>query len=407
MDKALSGIRVLDLSRVFAGPWATQNLADLGAEVIKVERPGAGDDTRSWGPPFLRDAEGKETRDSSYFLAMNRGKRSITLDIAAAEGQRIVRELVKSCDVLVENYKVGNLARFGLDYESLSALNPRLVYCSVTGFGQDGPYGPQPGYDFVFQGMGGLMSMTGHPDGMPGGGPMKTGIAIGDAMGGMYATTAILAALQQRHATGRGQYIDISLLDCVVALTSYMSMNYFVEGRLPRRLGNAHANITPYQVFRCKEGDVILGVGNDSQYASFCGAIGRPELATDPRFATGEQRVRHRGELIPVLEQEFLQRTMAEWVELLNAHGVPCGPINTLKEVFEDPQVRHRGLRISMPHSAGVQAPGVASPLRLSESPVSYELAPPMLGEHTEQVLSDLLGMTGSDIAALRERKII
>lgn len=407
MTKALEGIRVLDLSRVFAGPWATQNLADLGAEVIKIERPDCGDDTREWGPPFLHDAQGRATNDSSYFLAVNRGKQSVTLDISTAEGQALVRELVLSCDVLVENYKVGNLARFGLDYASLAALNPRLIYCSVTGFGLDGPSAHLPGYDFVFQGMAGLMSMTGHRDEDPGAGPMKMGIAVCDAMTGMYATTAILAALQQRQSTGRGQLLDIALLDCAVALTSYMSLNYFVAQRLPRRLGNAHPNIVPYQVFKCSQGDIILAVGNDAQYERMCGVVGKPEWASDKRFCTGEARLRHRDALIPLLTDMFATRTMAEWVDLLNAANVPCGPINTLQEVFADEQVRHRKLKVEVQHGAGVTTSLVASPLRLADSPVTYDVPPPRLGEHTDAVMSRLLGKSAAEIESLRSRGVI
>jgi len=407
MAKALSHIRVLDLSRVFAGPWATQNLADMGAEVIKVERPRVGDDTRAWGPPFLRDADGKETFDSSYFLSVNRGKKSVTLDLATPEGQYIVRELATHCDVLVENYKVGNLARYGLAYEDIAKVNPRLVYCSITGFGQSGPYAPLPGYDFVFQGMGGLMSLTGRADDEPGAGPMKVGIAVGDVLAGMYASTAILGALEHRHLSGKGQHIDIALLDCVIALTSYQALNYLIAGKLPRRLGNSHPNIVPYQVFKCKEGDVIVAVGNNSQYVSYCQALERPDLATDPRFAHGEQRILNRDTLIPQLSAIMLTRTMMEWIARLEQFNVPCGPIYTLDQVFQDPQVQHRQMRVDIPHSAGVDVPGLASPLRFSDTPVTYDKAAPTLGEHTEQVLGTLLGKSAADIAALRARKIL
>ncbi len=407
MQKALSHIRVLDLSRVLAGPWSTQNLADMGAEVIKIERPKIGDDTRAWGPPFLKDADGKETFDSSYFLSANRGKKSVTLDISTPEGQRIVRELAKHCDVLVENYKVGNLARYGLAYEDLAKENPRLIYCSITGFGQTGPYAPLPGYDFVFQGMGGLMSLTGNADNEPGAGPMKVGIAIGDILAGMYATTAILGALEHRHVSGKGQYIDISLLDSVVALNCYQALNYFIAGKMPRRLGNSHPNIVPYQVFKCKEGDVIVAVGNNSQYVSYCNALERPDLATDPRFAHGEQRIINRDQLIPQLSAIMLTRTMKEWVARLEEFNVPCGPIYTMDQVFEDPQVVHRQMRVEVPHSAGVKAPGLASPMRFSETPVTYEKAAPTLGEHTDTVLGELLGRSAEDIAELRTRGIV
>ena len=311
MKTALGHIKVLDLSRVLAGPWATQNLADMGAEVIKIERPRVGDDTRTWGPPFLKDADGVETRDSSYFLSANRGKKSVTVDLATAEGQDIIRMLVRDVDVLVENYKVGTLARYGLAYDDLKAINPRLVYCSVTGFGQDGPYAALPGYDYVFQGMGGLMSLTGVPDGEPGGAPMKTGLAITDLLTGMYATSAILAALEHRHISGAGQYIDMSLLDCIVAINSYQALNYFLSGKIPQRVGNAHPNMVPYQVFHCKEGDLIIAVGNDSQYAAYCRAIGREHLATDPMYSTGPQRNRNRATLIPLLAEAMQAKTCA------------------------------------------------------------------------------------------------
>ncbi|AQV94218.1 CoA transferase [Cupriavidus necator] len=407
MKQALEHLKVLDLTRVLAGPWATQNLADMGAEVIKIERPGAGDDTRAWGPPFLRDAAGQETRDSSYFLSANRGKRSVTVDIATPAGQDIIRELARQADVVVENYKVGTLARYGLGYEDLRALNPRLVYCSITGFGQSGPYAALPGYDFVFQGMGGLMSITGMPDGEPGGGPVKSGIAITDLLTGMYATTAILAALEHRHVSGEGQYIDMALLDCVVTINSYQAINYFLSGKVPQRMGNAHSNMVPYQVFRCKEGDVIVAVGNDSQYRAFCEVIGRPELGRDERFASAGQRNRNREALIPQVAEAMLARTMTDWVERMEAANVPCGPIYNMEQVFEDPQVRHREMQVSLPHGAGVQAPGLANPIRLSGTPVRYERAAPTLGEHTDGILRDRLGYDAARIAALRESGVL
>ncbi|RDK05966.1 CaiB/BaiF CoA transferase family protein [Cupriavidus lacunae] len=407
MKQALEHLKVLDLTRVLAGPWATQNLADMGAEVIKIERPGAGDDTRAWGPPFLRDAAGQETRDSSYFLSANRGKRSVTVDIATPAGQDIIRELARQADVVVENYKVGTLGRYGLGYEDLCALNPRLVYCSITGFGQSGPYAALPGYDFVFQGMGGLMSITGMPDGEPGGGPVKSGIAITDLLTGMYATTAILAALEHRHVSGAGQYIDMALLDCVVTINSYQAINYFLSGKVPQRMGNAHSNMVPYQVFRCKEGDVIVAVGNDSQYRAFCEVIGRPELGRDERFASAGQRNRNREALIPQVAEAMLARTMTDWVERMEAANVPCGPIYNMEQVFEDPQVRHREMQVSLPHGAGVQAPGLANPIRLSGTPVRYERAAPTLGEHTDDILRDRLGYDAARIAALRESGVL
>ncbi|KWR91545.1 CaiB/BaiF CoA transferase family protein [Cupriavidus sp. IDO] len=407
MKKALEHLKVLDLTRVLAGPWATQNLADMGAEVIKIERPGAGDDTRAWGPPFLRDADGNETRDSSYFLSANRGKRSVTVDIATPQGQEIIRELARQADVVVENYKVGTLARYGLGYEDLRAVNPRLVYCSITGFGQSGPYASLPGYDFVFQGMGGLMSITGMPDGEPGGGPVKSGIAITDLLTGMYASTAILAALEHRHVSGEGQYIDMALLDCVVTLNSYQAINYFLSGKVPQRMGNAHSNMVPYQVFRCKEGDVIVAVGNDSQYRAFCEVIGRPDLASDERFTSAGQRNRNRDALIPQVAEAMLARTMTDWVERMEAANVPCGPIYNMEQVFEDPQVQHREMKVSLPHSAGVQAPGLANPIRLSATPVVYERSAPTLGEHTDDILRERLGYDAARISALRGEGIL
>jgi len=404
---ALAHIKVLDLTRILAGPWATQNLADMGAEVIKVERPRVGDDTRAWGPPFLKDAEGRETADSSYFLSANRGKKSITVDLAAPEGQQIIRELAREADVVVENYKVGTLARYGLGYDDLRALNPRLVYCSITGFGQSGPYAALPGYDFVFQGMGGLMSITGLPDDEPGGGPIKSGIAITDLLTGMYASTAILAALEHRNVSGEGQYIDMALLDCVVTINSYQAINYFLSGKIPQRMGNAHSNMVPYQVFRCREGDVIVAVGNDAQYRALCEVIGRPELATDPRFTSAGQRNRNRDALIPQIAEAMLTRTMTEWVERMEAANVPCGPIYNMQQVFEDEQVRHRGMQLSLPHGAGVQAPGLANPIRLSATPIQYERAAPTLGEHTETVLRDKLGFDDARLDALRAKGVI
>ncbi len=403
----LGHIKVLDLTRVLAGPWATQNLADMGAEVIKVERPGAGDDTRAWGPPFLKDAVGHETRDSSYFLSANRGKKSITVDLASPEGQQIIRDLAREADVVVENYKVGTLARYGLSYEDLSAVNPRLVYCSITGFGQSGPYADLPGYDFVFQGMGGLMSITGLPDGEPGGGPVKSGIAITDILTGMYATTAILAGLEHRNVSGKGQYIDLALLDCVVTINSYQAINYFLSGKIPQRMGNAHSNMVPYQVFRCLEGDMIVAVGNDGQYRAFCQVIGRPDLAEDPRFTSAAGRNINRADLIPQIADVMLTRTMTEWVERMEAANVPCGPIYNMQQVFEDPQVQHRGMQVTLPHSVGVQAPGLANPIRFSESPIRYDRPAPTLGEHTDAVLAERLGYSAQQLASLRDKGVV
>lgn len=407
MRTALGHLKVIDLTRVLAGPWATQNLADMGAEVIKVERPGTGDDTRSWGPPFLKDSAGQDTTDAAYYFCTNRGKKSITVDLASVEGQQIVRDLARDADVLVENYKVGTLARYGLSYDDLRLHNPRLVYCSITGFGQDGPYASRPGYDFVFQGMGGLMSMTGHADDEPGGGPVKSGVAISDLLTGMYATTAILAALEHRNVSGKGQYIDMALLDCIVAINSNQALNYFLSGKIPRRMGNSHPNMVPYQVFRCKEGDVIVAVGNDTQYAAFCNVISRPELATDPRFATVAQRNLNRGELIPQVAQAMLARTMTEWVECMEVANVPCGPINNLEQVFEDPQVQHRKMKLTLPHPAAGEMPNLANPIRFSDTPILYERAAPTLGEHTDEVLATKLGMPAERITALKARGVI
>ena len=404
---ALGHLKVLDLTRVLAGPWSTQILADLGAEVIKVERPKVGDDTRAWGPPFLKDPSGRETADSSYFLSANRGKQSVTIDLATPEGQQLVRELAREADVVVENYKLGTLARYGLAYDDLRQLNPRLVYCSITGFGQDGPYAALPGYDFVFQGMGGLMSITGQPEGTPGDEPMKVGIAVSDLLTGMYATTAILAALEHRNVSGEGQYIDMSLLDSVVTISSYQAINYFLSGRIPQRMGNAHSNMVPYQVFACREGSVIVAVGNDGQYRALCRVIGREDLAGDERYASAASRNRNRESLIPEIAQALLARTMSEWVELMEAANVPCGPIYDMKQVFEDPQVRHREMKLSLPHSSGVEAPAVANPIRFSGTPIRYGRAAPTLGEHTDAVLAGRLGLDFQRIAELRAKGVI
>lgn len=404
---ALSHIRVLDLSRVLAGPWATQILADLGADVIKIERPDAGDDTRGWGPPWMRDDEGKESSVAAYYLCTNRNKRSVTVDVACPEGQNLIRQLARESDVLVENFKAGGLARYGLDFDSLRAVNPRLVYCSITGFGQTGPYAARAGYDFLIQGLGGLMSVTGRPDGEPGGGPMKVGVALTDILTGLYAANAIQAALAARDRTGVGQHVDMALLDVQVACLANQGMNYLATGNSPSRLGNAHPSIVPYQDFPTADGHMILAIGNDGQFARFCEETGRAELAHNPRFATNKARVEHRDELIPILRELTGTRTTAQWVAALEAKAVPCGPINTMAEVFDDPQVRARGLRIQMPHSETGTVPLVASPIRLSDTPVEYRLPPPMLGEHTASVLEDVLGLATEAVQALRERGVI
>ena len=407
MPGPLSHLRVLDLSRVLAGPWAAQNLADLGAEVIKIERPGAGDDTRAWGPPWMKDGQGKDTAESAYYLSVNRNKKSVTLDISRSEGQKIARELADKSDVLIENYKVGALKKYGLDYEKLKQTNPSLIYCSVTGFGQDGPYAPRPGYDFIFQGMGGLMSITGERDGQPGAGPQKVGIAITDVLTGMYASVAILAAITHRERTGQGQYIDAALLDTMVAFNANQIVSFLCSGKIPARWGNAHPQVVPYEVFPTADGHIILAVGNDSQFASFCQAAGCAELAQEPRFKTMSQRIIHRGELIPLIAEVMRTRTKGEWIEMLEAANVPCGPINNMKEVFDDPQVRHRGLRVDMPHPLGGVAPVVRSPLRLSETPVEYRLPPPTLGQHNAEVLKGLLGRSDADLQKLKAAGIV
>ncbi|SEK22322.1 Crotonobetainyl-CoA:carnitine CoA-transferase CaiB [Atopomonas hussainii] len=403
---ALSGIRVLDLSRVLAGPWCGQNLADLGAEVIKVERPGSGDDTRQWGPPYLKDRDGHDSREAAYFLCANRNKESLTIDFTQPEGQRLVRELAAKSDVLIENFKVGGLATYGLDYASLKAVNPKLIYCSITGFGQDGPYASRAGYDFMVQGLGGLMSLTGQPDGSEGAGPVKVGVALTDVLTGLYASIAILAALQYREREGVGQYIDTALLDVQVACLANQALNYLTTGRAPQRLGNAHPNIVPYQSFPTADGDFILTVGNDGQFRKFAQVAGKPEWADDPRFATNRARVEHRAELIPLIRQVTVFKTSAQWLSELEAVGVPCGPINDLAQVFADPQVIARGLKVEMPHAVG-SVPQVASPLRLSASPVDYRLPPPQLGEHSAQVLARVLGLSAAEIAALQGNGVV
>ena len=407
MPGALSHIRVLDLSRVLAGPWAGQILADLGAEVIKVERPGTGDDTRHWGPPYIKDADGNDSREAAYFQCANRNKQSLTLDFTQAEGQRLVRELAAQCDVVLENFKVGGLAAYGLDYETLKAVNPRLIYCSITGFGQDGPYAKRAGYDFMIQGLGGLMSLTGKPDGEEGAGPMKVGVALTDILTGLYATVGVLAALSARERSGQGQYIDVALLDVQVACLANQAMNYLATGSAPKRLGNAHPNIVPYQDFPTADGDFILAVGNDGQFRKFCEVAGLPALPDDPRFSTNKARVAHRAELIPLLRQATVFKTTAEWVALLEAAGVPCGPINDLAQVFADPQVQARGLRLDMANGMGSSTPQVARPLRLSATPVDYRLAPPLLGEHTDALLQRLLGLDAEQITSLRSAAVI
>jgi crotonobetainyl-CoA:carnitine CoA-transferase CaiB-like acyl-CoA transferase len=412
---SLDGIRVLDLSRVLAGPWCTQTLADLGADVIKIERPGSGDDTRTWGPPFLKDAQGEDTAEAAYYLGANRNKRSVTCDIAHSDGQALIRALVKHCDVFVENFKVGDMARYGLDYASLRAINPQLVYCSVTGFGQTGPYRERAGYDYAVQGMGGLMSVTGERDDL-GGGPQKVGVAVADLFTGMYATVAVLAALRHAERTGEGQHVDMALLDTQVAMLANLGSNYLVSGKVPGRAGNAHQNIVPYQVFEvmAPEGaapdqrdHLILAVGNDGQFAKFCDVAGHPEWAKNPRYAQNADRVRHRAELVPLLEAVMKTRNKATWLSALEAAKVPCGAINTLGEVFADPQVQERGMVTTWEHPIQAGLKLVSSPIKMSQTPVRQDLPPPLLGQHTGEVLSEVLGWSPAQQAALRSKGVI
>ena len=407
MAGPLAHLTVLDLSRVLAGPWCTQLLADLGATVVKIERPGSGDDTRAWGPPYLKDAAGDDTSEAAYYLCCNRGKLSVAVDFTTADGQKIVRELARQADVLVENYKVGGLAKYGLDYASLAAQNPGLVYCSITGFGQDGPYAGRAGYDFIVQGMSGFMSVTGERDDLPGGGPQKAGVAISDLMTGMYATVAIQAALAHRDRTGHGQWIDCCLLDSAVAMMATMSHNYLVTGTPPARVGNAHQNIVPYNVFACADGHLILAVGNDGQFAKFCEVAGKPEWAVDARFATNAERVRNREALVPLVAEVVRTRSQKAWLDALEPLGIPSGPINRLDQVFADPQVIARGMRRDLPHPLAGTVPQVRAPLGFSSTPLTFDRPPPLLGEHTAATLRDRLGMTDEAIAALAIRGVV
>jgi crotonobetainyl-CoA:carnitine CoA-transferase CaiB-like acyl-CoA transferase len=409
---SLAGIRILDLSRVLAGPWCTQTLADLGADVIKVERPGSGDDTRSWGPPFLKDLAGHDTAEAAYYLGTNRNKRSVTCDISQAAGQQLIRELAVHCQVFVENFKVGDMARYGLDYASLKAVNPRLVYCSVTGFGQTGPYRDRAGYDYAVQGMGGLMSVTGERDDL-GGGPQKVGVAVADLFTGMYGAVAILAALRHADATGQGQHVDMALLDTQVAMLANLGANYLVSGSVPGRAGNAHQNIVPYQVFEVAPGPdgakdyLILAVGNDSQYVKFCEAAGCPELASDARFLRNQDRVRNRHVLVPLLEAVMKRRTKSLWLAALEAAKVPCGAINNLAEVFTDPQVVERGMVTTWDHPLQPALRLVSSPIKMSASPVRTDLPPPLLGQHTDEILRELLHCSDERLSELQQAKVI
>jgi glutaryl-CoA transferase len=390
MAGPLSHVRVLDLSRIMAGPWAGQILADLGADVVKVERTGAGDDTRGWGPPFLKDRSGAETREAGYYLCVNRGKRSITLELDKPEGQRVVRALAQRSDIVLENFKVGTLARFGLGYEELQAVNPKLIYCSITGFGQSGPRRDAAAYDFMIQAMCGLMSVTGEPDEKPGGGPEKVGVPIVDIMSGMYAAIAVLAALARRNETGRGDYIDIGMLDVGVACLANQAMNYLISGKVPRRTGNAHPNIQPQDVFATRDGHMVLVVGNDGQFAKCCEVLERPQWGSDERFAKNSGRVRNLAVLRPLIAEILLRRDTADWIARLEAAGVPCGPINTVPQVFEEEQVRHRGMLADIAHPLAGTVPQVVSPMRFTDAPLTFERAPPLLGEHTADILREL-----------------
>jgi len=407
MAGPLAGVRVLDLTRVLAGPWAGQNLADLGAEVIKIERPGKGDDARAFGPPWLKDAAGRETTESAYFACANRAKKSVTLDLSRPAGQAIAHELAAQSDVLLENYKVGDLARYGLGYEQLRAANPGLIYCSITGFGQTGPYRDRPGYDFMIQGMAGLMSVTGERDDLPGGGPQKAGIPIADLMTGMYATIAVCAALAHRASSGAGQHLDLALFDVQAAVLANQAANYLATGESPARLGNAHPNIVPYQTFRTADGDIILACGNDNLFRRFCEVAGCEALARDARFATNGQRVQNRAELTRLLAERIRTRPARDWVEALEAAGVPSGPINTIEQVFREPQALARGLRFELPHPLAGKVALVRSPMRFSATPLEHRAPPPLLGEHTTRVLKGLLGKSDAEIAQLRAEGVV
>lgn len=406
MAGPLSHLRILDLSRVLAGPWASQNLADLGAEVIKIERPKVGDDTRAWGPPFLQDEEGIDTVETAYYLCANRGKKSVTLDIASDQGQAIVRSMVAQCDVVIENFKVGDLKRYGLAYDDLKIIKPNLIYCSITGFGQDGPLQSQAGYDFMIQGTGGLMSITGDPDEMPGGGPKKVGIPLADLMTGMYATVAILAALMRRDRDGGGEYIDMALLDCQVATLSNQGQNYLISGKIPRRYGNAHPNVVPYQAFPTVDGHIIIAIGNDHQFGKFCQEAGEPLLARDPRFLTNADRVRNRDVIVTEVARIVKQRTTSLWLVTLGPLGVPCGPINNMEQTFAHPQVQHRKMKLEMDHPSSGKVTLIANPIRFTRHPIVYDRPPPVLGQHTDEVLAGL-GLGEANIASLRAAGIV
>ena len=407
MNTALGHLRVLDMSRILAGPWASQILADMGAEVIKIERPNQGDDTRSWGPPYARDQQGQDTSESAYYLSTNRGKKSVTVDITQKAGQKIICQLARESDVVLENFKVGGLKKYGLDYESLKKINPQIIYCSITGFGQTGPYANRPGYDFAIQGMGGLMSITGQPDDVAGGGPQKVGVALADITSGLYATIAILAALANRYEKGEGQYIDLALLDVQTAVLANQAMNYLTTGQAPGRLGNEHPNIVPYQSFATVNGYIILAVGNDSQFKRFCKLANHDELADDLRFTTNRERVRNRAILIPIIEKIMKQRNSEEWLQKLDEENIPCGPINTIDKVFANEQIQHRGMQIKMGHPVAEEISMVANPIQFSKTPNKYDRPPPLLGEHTEEILAELLKMDATEIETLKNANVI
>jgi crotonobetainyl-CoA:carnitine CoA-transferase CaiB-like acyl-CoA transferase len=406
MKKALEHLRVLDMSRVLAGPFLAQNLADFGADVIKIERPHHGDETRTF-PPYLEDAAGTPTDDSAYFMSINRGKRSVTIDISTPLGQDLVKQLAARADVLIENYKVGDLKRYGLDYESIRAVKPDIVYCSITGFGQTGPYRNRPGYDYIFQAMSGLMSITGERDDLPGGGPAKVGLAICDVITGIYSSFAVMTALAHRDRTGEGQHIDMSLLDVTIAAISHINMNYLVGGIVPKRMGTAHPSIVPYQVFNGQDGQMVVAVGNDTQFGKLCGALGLSELPGDERFRSNVARVKHRDALVPLLQQRFAQRPVGAWIDKLTGIGVPCGPINNIQQVFDDPHIKARGMRVEVAHPRAGHVSMLANPAKLSATPPAYDRAPPRLGEHTREVLASVLGMSAESIDSLAAAQII
>jgi formyl-CoA transferase len=406
MRKALDHLRVLDMSRVLAGPFLAQNLADFGADVIKVERPHHGDESRTF-PPYVKDANGADTEDSAYFMSINRGKRSVTIDISKPRGQALIKALAARSDVLIENYKVGDLKRYGLDYEGIRRVNARIIYCSITGFGQTGPYRNRPGYDYIFQAMSGLMSITGGPDELPGGGPAKVGLAICDVLTGMYSSFAVMTALADRERSGEGQHIDMSLLDTTIATISHINMNYLVGGVVPKRMGTGHPSIVPYQMFQAKDGPMVVAVGNDGQFAKLCALLGVPELAHDERFRTNPLRVQHRDALVPRLEAAFAQKTVNVWVESLTTLGVPCGPLNNIPQVFDDPHVKERGVQVQIPHPRAGSVPALANPARLSSTPPTYDRPAPALGEHTREVLSSVLGLSDQDVDQLAAEGVI